>query len=547
MSHQFSTVPRANIPRSKFDRSHGLKTTFDAGYLIPVFSDEVYPGDTFNLKMTAFTRLATPLKPIMDNIMLQSFFFFVPNRLIWENWTKFCGEQDNPGDNTDFLVPYMAPDPLTGYETGSLSDYLGIPVGVGNITHVSLYHRAYCKIWNDWFRDENLQDSIVFPIDDGPDTEDDFPLVPLKRNKRHDYFTSCLPWPQKGPAVDIPIGTQAPLVGQAAIRGFGAENQFKYENNQPVYETANGANPTVYQYSKIINATDLGADGAFFVKTTADGTPDVKAQLSNPSVYADLSDATTVTINQLRESFQIQKLFERDARGGTRYIEQILSHFGVVSPDFRLQRSEYLGGGRSYVNFSAIAQTSGTAQPDGYTPTPQGNLSAIATGSMSGHGFTKSFTEHGVVLGFVCAYADLTYQYGLERRFSRSTRFDYYYPALAHLGEQEVLNQEIFAQGTTDDLQVFGYQERWAELRYKPSLVTGLFRSITDSGLDIWHLSQDFGALPVLNSSFLEENPPIDRVIAVQNEPQFIMDAYFKFTAVRPLPTYSVPGLIDHF
>ena len=515
MKHNFSQVPRANIPRSAFKRNHGYKTTFDAGYLIPVYVDEALPGDTINLDMTAFARLATPLHPFMDNLRVDSFFFAVPNRLLWQNWERFNGSQDNPTDSTDYLIPQINSGDTGGYANGTIHDYFGLPTGVTNLEHSALWHRAYNLIFNEWFRDENLQDSVPVNTDDGPDTPADYTL--LRRGKRHDYFTSCLPWPQKGPAVSIPLGEKAPVAfdgptipANIGVRGNNADIPQQYRMST--------ANPNHLQTSNDLN-------------------PD-----PNYDLYADLGEATAATINVLRQAFQIQKLFERDARGGTRYIEILKSHFGVTSPDARLQRPEYLGGGSSRVNVNAIAQTSETS-----TESPQGNLAAVGTFQMNRHGFTKSFVEHCTIIGLVSARADLTYQEGLDRMWSRKTRWDFYWPALAHIGEQAVLNKEIYAQGNAADDDVFGYQERFAEYRYKQSKITGQFRSSFAQSLDTWHLSQDFGALPVLNDAFIQDDPPIDRVIAIPSYPHFLFDSYFNISHVRPLPTNSVPGYIDHF
>lgn len=518
----FSQVPSAEIQRSSFDRSHGCKATFDAGYLVPIYVDEALPGDTFNLSLSAFARLATPLKPVMDNMFMETFFFAVPNRLLWDNWQQFNGEQKSPGDTTDFLVPTYNASP-TGFGAESLEDYFGIETDIPNLTINALHTRAYHLIWNEWFRDENLQDPVQFDTDDGPDLTIAHPL--LRRGKRHDYFTSCLPWPQKGPAVEIPVGGLAPLVPS----GTGI----------PTYDV--GGVPTEIQ-------TNLPNPGfaATELRLSPDGPldyPQSSMPWVDPGLSADLAQATGVTINALRESFQIQRLYERDARGGTRYTEIIKSHFGVTSPDSRLQRPEYLGGGSSPINMTVVPQTA----QDSVAATPQGNLAAYGTVSANNHSFTKSFTEHCVIIGMVCVRADLTYQQGLNRMFSRQTRWDYYWPALAHIGEQEVLNKEIYMDGTATDDAIFGYQERYAEYRYKPSIITGRFRSNFPQTLDLWHLAQDFGSLPVLGPTFIEENPPIARIIAVPSEPHFIFDSYFKLTTARPMPTYGVPGLIDHF
>lgn len=512
LSKDFSRVPKVDIQRSVFNRDHGLKTTFDAGYLVPIFYDEALPGDTFTMDANGFGRLATPINPFMDNLYIETFFFAVPYRLIWNNWEKFCGEQDNPGDSTDYLVPQTSGT----ISNSTLYDYFGVPTDV-NLTFNNLCGRAYNLIYNEWFRDQNLQNSVTVDKGDGPDTLSNY--VMLKRGKRHDYFTSALPWPQKGEAVALPLGTTAPVTYTAATGGG---------------TTADG--------KLVIDRQHTANDGQFRYGDDLSGLGVVLPSGEYYGLTADLTDATAATINQLREAFQIQRLYEKDARGGTRYTEVIQSHFGVTSPDARLQRPEYLGGGKDRININPIAQTSSTD-----ATTPQGNLSGYGTTGFTGHRFNKSFTEHSVVIGLACVFADLTYQQGLARHFSRQTRWDFYWPALAHLGEQTVLNKEIYAQGTADDNNVFGYQERYAEYRYKPSNVTGQMRSNFAQSLDTWHLAQDFGSLPALNASFIEENPPVDRVTAVQNYPNLILDMYFKLKCARPMPTYGVPGLIDHF
>lgn len=530
--HSFARVPSANIQRSSFNRSHGHKTTFDAGYLIPIFVDEALPGDTFNLRMSAFARFATPLHPVMDNLYVDVHFFSVPCRLVWDNWQKFMGEQDNPGDSVDFEVPIV--EEIGNFAEGSIFDYCGIPPLVGVIGPNALPFRAMNLVYNEWFRDENLIDSLPVPKDDGPDPKSNYNL--FKRNKRHDYFTSCLPWPQKGPSVFLPLGDQAPLVGNPDVfaSGDGIPTWDSFTNTAFNYQTSAAGTPGI-EMSENADATDTEIKW---------NNPKLEANLATGGSYADLSQATAATINQIRQAFQIQKLYERDARGGTRYTEQLRSHFGVVSPDARLQRPEFLGGGTFPVNINPVPQTSSTD----VDTTPQGNLAAFGTASTSGTGFVHSFVEHCYVIGFISARADLTYQEGLHKMWRRKSKHDFYWPTLAHLGEQSVLNEEIYI--TSDPVEnnvVFGYQERFAEYRYKPSLITGKMRSTSATPLDTWHLSQQFSGYPTLSQIFIEEDPPIARVIAVPSEPHFLLDTFFQYKCVRPMPTYSVPGLVDHF
>ncbi|AXH77735.1 MAG: major capsid protein [Microviridae sp.] len=575
--NHFSQIPATTIQRSRFDRSFDYKTTLDAGYLIPVLVDEVLPGDTFSLRMNSFVRMNTLVAPFMDNVYMDSFFFFVPNRLVWDNWQRFCGEQKNPGDSTDFLIPILR-NPGT-FPVGSIFDYMGLPTGIAiNNTYNpinSLPLRAYNLIYNNWFRDENLIDSVPVPTGDGPDDMSNFKL--LKRAKRHDYFTSALPWPQKGPAVEVGLSGNAPISGNAFFESAEEGGSFSFidpnglvgvshipiatSGNRNYYFdslTMNGTKPyggpnntNLYYIDSDIVSTDQSGGDTKRVDNTLDGfmsSDSAEVSLGNlklssdSSLYADLSGVNAISINDLRQAFQIQKFYEKWARGGSRYTETLRVMFNVISPDARLQRPEYLGGTHSRINIVPTPQTSSTD-----STSPQSNLSAFGVLGDSAHGFTKSFVEHGYVIGLVCIRADVTYQQGLNRMWSRRSLFDFYWPTLAHLGEQPILNKEIYTQGTAQDDEVFGYQERYAEYRYKPSFITGKLRSTDPQSLDVWHLAQKFDNLPTLSQDFIEENPPINRVIAVQNEPQFFADFYFNFSCSRPMPVYSVPGLVDHF
>ena len=524
--HQFAMIPKSDIPRSKFDCQSTHKTTFDAGYLVPVYVDEMLPGDTFNLNMTAFARLATPLYPIMDNMILDSFFFFVPNRLVWSHWQQFMGQQANPSDSISYTVPQQV-SPAGGYAIGSLQDYMGLPTvgqvaGSNTVSHCAFWTRGYNLIWNEWFRDENLQNSVVVDTGDGPDTVSNYTI--LRRGKRKDYFTSALPWTQKGNPVTLPLGSSAP------VKSDGQELKFNFGNgnNSEIYLNGSGTTPAAVYAG--------GSGGTSFAK------------FGDQGLYADLSQATAATINQIRQSFQIQRLLERDARGGTRYTEIVRSHFGVASPDSRLQRPEYIGGGSTPVNINPIAQTSATGVSGGSTP--MGTLAAMGTVLAHKHGFTYSAVEHGIIIGLVSIRADLTYQQGMHKMWSRNTRYDFYFPVFSHLGEQAILNKEIYVDGSSNDNNVFGYQERWAEYRYNPSRISSLFRSTASGTLDAWHLAQKFTTLPTLANTFIQDNPPVSRVVAVgasANGQQFIFDSFFDVKKARPMPMYSVPGLVDHF
>lgn len=570
--HRFSDAPAMYMKRTKFDRSHVYKTTFDSGKLIPVFVDEVLPGDTTHMSVNYFARLATPIKPIMDNIYLDWFFFFVPNRLVWEHWQNFCFEQEDPDDKTDYVIPTVV---STGNSqnayVGSLWDYFGLPVNTSsNLSGISaLPFRGVYLIYNEWFRDENLQKSVKIQKGDtnevlnstraseqpswvftsGTDIVPGLACPP--RGKRHDYFTSALPWTQKGPGVSVGLAGTASIVDPSPDSGFllhSTSNQLAAvaayggdASSSGGYRTAEGNGSISFGRP----GSDYSSIGGFAGNYSAPITMSAQSAstyLGNDS-YVDLDTSSIFTINSLRTAFQMQKFYERLARGGSRYTEVLRSFFGVVSPDARLQRPEFLGSFTKMVNVNPIAQTSATD-----STSPQGNLSAYGVTAAKFHGFTKSFVEHGYIFGFVCARADLTYQQGVNKMWLRSTVYDFYWPTFAHLGEQAIELREIYAQGTEADFKVFGYQERYAEYRYKPSQITGKFRSSVVSGsLDKWHLSQFFENAPTLNEEFIVENPPIDRIIAVTDEPEFLLDVGFRYTTVRPMPMFGTPGLVDHF
>lgn len=544
----FAMIPQANIRRSVFDRSHVYKTTFNEGQLIPYFVDEVIPGDTFTLNPVEFCRLATPVVPFMDNIYIESFFFFVPSRLVYDKWVNLCGEQENPEDSTDYLVPTVS---LSGDMTNKIPDYMGIACASGSFKNISvncLPFRAYWLIWNEWFRDENLQKSVKVSKGEtntvlepmGQSTANpNYGLPsgvsnwydPAPRGKRYDYFCGALPWPQKGEAVDLPLGATATLPLQEFSATFpsanitGTNDGIVYQYNTPVTNFTPSSGVAAANHSGAQNAGNVTYTG----------------QLSKV-LNVDLSSATAITINSLRQAFMLQRYYEIDARGGTRYTEKLQAHFGVTNPDARLQRPEFLGSHSSMMNINPVTQTSSTD-----STTPQGNLAAFGLNAQRYHAFTKSFSEFGYVIGLINVRADLTYQQGVNKMWLRSDVLDFYWPSFAHLGEQAIQNIEIYCQGNDDDKKVFGYQERYAEYRYKPSLITGQFRSTYKTPLDIWHLSQKFSSLPTLSDEFIQDHPPISRVVAVPSYPHFLLDVKFNLKCIRPMPMFGIPGMMGHF
>lgn len=534
MSHDFSRIPKTDSPRSSFDRSHGVKTAFDSGYLIPIEVQEVLPGDEVNLTANLFARLAPVVTPVMDNVFLDTQFFFVPSRLLWTNFVKMMGERVNPRDSIDYLTPQLNSG-TSGFSVGSLADYFGIPTNVPNLNVSALPFRAYQKIYDDWYRDENLQDSIIQSSSDLGDDNGSIAWNSLrKRGKRHDYFTSCLPSPQKGPGVDLGLTGHAPI-------NYGEEF-----SGRLVSSGTAGGNPVTDSKVGVVPSSSTSSQLFTFDSNKT-------STINGYSLYADMSQISAISINSLRMAFQLQRLLEADARGGTRFCEIIANHFRTICPDARLQRSEYLCGSSKQIGFSTVAQTSGTPSEQTTFSTPQGNL--VANGSVfDSPSFHKSFTEHGWIIGLVSVRCDLNYQQGLNRMWSRRGRYDYFWPTLQNLGEQAVLNKEIFAQGNNvkdsdgnvvDD-SVFGYQERYAEYRYNPSIITGKLRSTASNSLDVWHLAQKFDSLPTLSSEFIEDNPPLSRILAVDGEPEIILDSYIHQIWTRPMMCYSIPGLVDH-
>ena len=553
-SHFALNPTRIDLSRSTFDRSSSVKTSFNAGDIVPFFLEEVLPGDTFNVKSSKVVRMQTLLTPMMDNVYLDTYYFFVPNRLVWSHWKEFNGENTESAwiPETTYEVPQITSPANGGWNVGTIADYFGIPTGIPNLSVSALPFRAYALVINEWFRDQNLQDPLVVPLDDatvvGVNTDTFVSDVakggkPYIAAKYHDYFTSCLPAPQKGPDVLIPSATagEYPVVPRSNVVPSNLLDGTTY--TAKIYKAGSDANATRAGIGFYVS-DDLqtGTQTNGLIST---GSRNTEATPVINNLWAVASGGLGATINQLRLAFQVQKLYERDARGGSRYIEILKSHFGVTSPDARLQRPEYLGGNRVPININQVIQQSGTQSGT----TPQGTVVGMSQTTDSHSDFIKSFTEHGFILGVMCVRYDHTYQQGLERFWSRKDRFDYYWPVFANIGEQAVKNKEIYAQGNAEDDEVFGYQEAWADYRYKPNRVTGEMRSAYAQSLDVWHLADDYSSRPSLSDSWIREDKAnIDRVLAVQSSVsnQFFADIYVQNRATRPMPVYSIPGLIDH-
>ena len=568
MDSRFAINPQVNIERSKFNRDSSVKTSFNVGELIPFYLDEVLPGDTFQVRTSLVARLQPLVTAPMDNLYLDTYYFFVPNRLLWEHWRELNGENTESAwiPKTEYQVPQITSPASTGWNIGTIADYFGLPTGVAGLSVSALPFRAYSLIVNEWFRDQNLKDPLETPKSDatvaGVNTGNYITDcakggLPFKAAKLHDYFTSCLPAPQKGPDVTVDIGSISSTSkvytgdihdnnGSKVPLKYSATNvassSVSFNQGFPSLSMTDGSSYTL-QPGSVINSSAAASslkDGIYSASTDRFDNS-IKMWPNNLYANVDISGAKVVTINQLRMAFQLQKLYEKDARGGTRYQEMIKSHFGVTSPDARLQRPEYLGGERLPININQVVQNSATV-----TDSPQGNIAGMSVTQDSHGDFIRSFTEHGLIIGLCVARYEHTYQQGINRLWSKKSRTDFYLPVLANIGEQPVFNKEIFAQGSDVDNEVFGYQEAWADYRYKPSVVTGEMRSNHNKTLDSWHFADDYDVLPHLSSSWIDEDKsPVDRALAVQSSVanQVFADFFIQNETTRPMPVYSIPGL----
>lgn len=529
----YSQVPHANVPRARFKRDYSLLTTMNEGDLIPIYCDEVLPADTAKIDLNALMRMSTPLYPVMDNCYCDFYFFFVPSRLLWEHFENLMGQNDSTfwAETVEYTTPKTTA-PAGGWKVGTLADYFGIPTGVANLQVNSLPFRAYAKIWNEWFRDENLQQPVTMSKTDATTagsnagtalTDAEAGGLPLKVCKYKDYFTSCLPSPQKGEAVTLP------MTGAAPIYGYGTASLKEKLDSTDLSLMTN-----FIPYFAGVKGDNISGAKPAQVYTEKDDS-------LHPVLGADMSNVTAATINELRQAIAVQHILERDARTGTRYKEILQGAWGITSPDARLDRSEYIGGYRLPININQVIQTSSTD-----STSPQGNTAAFSMTTMSKNMATYSATEHGFIIGLAAVRVDHSYQQGLSRMWTRSTRFSYYDPMLANLGEQAILNQEIYAQGNAQDEEVFGYQEAWADYRYRTNMITGEMRSTYAQTLDAWHYADKYNELPKLSSDWIKEGTEnINRTIAVQsdNSRQFICNFYFDQTWTRAMPIYSIPGL----
>ena len=535
----FSQVPTLEAKRSKFYIPYDHKTTFNGGKLVPLGVWEILPGDTCEMSMSSVVRMTTPIYPIMDNCFMDVYFFYERNINLWDHWEEFQGENKITAweQPTNYSIPQIT-SPSGGWTEDTIADHFGIPTKVSNLSINHLPFRMYCKVWSDWFRDENLKDNVYYTTGDATTTgantgsyvtnaQCGAELLPVA--KIHDYFTSALPEPQKGPSVGIPIGNWAPVKTQNTRLGLTGTPLLWSDNNG---------------YAATLDGTvGIGNTGETVETSDYSSTRTIYTNLRPDNLFADLSQATLATINQLREAYAVQRYYEALARGGSRYVETLRGIWGVTPLDGSLHRSEYLGGFRTPINITQVLQTSSTD-----SVSPQGNTAAYSYTPDSQDVFTKSFEQHGYLMCVACIRTEKTYQQGIERFWNRKGKFDFYIPQLANIGEQAILNKEIYAQGTNADEQAFGYQEAWADYRYKPSQVTGKMRSNATGTLNAWHYAENYSALPTLSTTWIDEdNSVITRTLAVTNEPQFIGDFYFNTTWVREMPVYSVPGLSERY